>query len=516
VEYLGSEPYEGDGGQPAVAADGVRAAAVGLLNLTGLGLGYALLRRWLALAVCLAATAVLAFVALPARPKGVSGRAVTVYAVFLVLAGAHGAWRALRRPLAWPPKSPLALVLGLVLLAVPAASVALYKGAQDEATQKMLLDRLHTADRLVQSDKAKPFDAAKPDYASALATYRDLYDHHAGSRAARRVPASLNTYYTTVGAAYDQKRYCDAIDPLTYLRTVPAAFGGKKALGPLAGWPDDRLATSLYECGAQALSPGAASDTADADFRELLTTFPTSAQAAKVEPAYRAAIDKAAKGLGGSDPCKATEAVRALGGSAASMPGKQAGAADALAKDADRARADVQSGTYTCGVHQYTAGDFGAASGTMDSFVSEYPHDSRVALAKNVSIAAQVAAHDPAAGKHLPTLASGGSIPVTFTNDSPDPVRVLYTGPVTGSLTLRGCSGCSVYANETDAGAHACKSGGKNYAKKTLHLPAGTTYFLNEPTGLDSTTPVSHTSDLRSDYVYTECAYTVKSAVGGL
>jgi TolA-binding protein len=512
VEYLDSAPYEG-GGQPQVAADGLRAAAVGLLNLSGLGLGYALLRCWLALAVCLAATAALAFVALPAQAKGVSGRAVAVYAAFLVLAAAHGAWRALRRPPAWPPKRPVALLLGLVLLAVPAGSVVLYKNAQDEATQEMLLDRLHTADQLVRTSGAKPFGAAKPGYASALAAYRDLYDHHAGSRAAKRVPASLNTYYTTVGAAYGQRKYCDAINPLTYLRTVPAHFT-KKALGSLAGWPDDRLATSLYECGAQALSSGSASGTADTDFRELLTTFPTSPQVAKVEPAYRAAIDKAAQGIKGSDPCAATESVRALGSSAAGMPGGQAGVSPALDKDAVRANSYVQSGTYTCGVHQYTTGKFTTAATTMDSFVTDYPHDSRVALAKKISIAAQIAAYDPAAGKHLPTLASGGSIPVTFTNDSPDAVRVLYTGSVTGSITLRGCSGCTVYAGEADAGSHACKSSGKNYAKKTLYLPSGTTYFLNEPTGSDSTTPVSHTSDLRSDYVYTECAYTVKRGAG--
>ncbi|WP_225845546.1 hypothetical protein [Streptomyces sp. HPF1205] len=514
VEYLGSTPLTADG-QPVAAgpADAVRAVAVALLNLSGLGLGYALLRRWAGLAVCLAATAALLVAALPADPDGVSGKVVAAYAVLLVAAAVHGALSGLRRPLSWPAKSPVAAVLGLVLLAVPVGGAVLYKGAQDEATQKMLLDRLHTADHLVQVSRTRPFDAAKPDYAKALAAYRDLYDHHAGSRAAKRVPASLATYYTAVGAAYDQKKYCDAVEPLQYLRTVPAHFD-KKALGQLTGWPDDRLATSLYECGAQSLDESPSSPTAETDFTQLLTTFPTSPQAAKVEPAYRAAIDQAAQALNGSDPCTATDTIRELDGSLTGLPGRQAGMADAFAKDIKRAGGYMESGTYACAVHQYKGGHFGDAQTTINAFVTRYPHDSHVALAKKIAIAAQIALHDPAAGKHLPTLDSGGSIPVTFTNDSPDAVQVLFTGPVTGSITIRGCSDCKVYDSEADAGPHACKSSGKDYGKKTLHLPAGTTYFLNKPVGISSTTPASHTSTLQYDYEYTECAYTVKRDYG--
>jgi hypothetical protein len=68
---------------PLGPADPLRAVAVGLLNLTGLGLGYALLRRWLAMAVCWIATAVLLLVALPADPDGVSGGVLAAYVVFM-------------------------------------------------------------------------------------------------------------------------------------------------------------------------------------------------------------------------------------------------------------------------------------------------------------------------------------------------------------------------------------------------------------------------------------------------
>ncbi|MET8861301.1 hypothetical protein [Streptomyces sp. NPDC004579] len=45
-----------------------RAVAVALLNLSGLGLGYAVVRRWALMAVCWVATGILLLVALTAYP----------------------------------------------------------------------------------------------------------------------------------------------------------------------------------------------------------------------------------------------------------------------------------------------------------------------------------------------------------------------------------------------------------------------------------------------------------------
>ena len=495
---------------PPAPPDGVRQAAVAVLNLSGLGLGYALTRRWLAMLVCWAATAGLLVAALPADADGVAGGVVLAYLAFLVLAAAHGAARARRTRLVWPARAPLALLLGLVLLAAPAGAAVAYGGAKDEATQKMLLERLDTADHLVRAAKAKPFASAQPDYRTALAAYRDLSEHHAGSRAARRVPDRLTTYYKTVGAPFEQKQYCDAIAPLTYLRTVPAAFG-RTGVGDLASWPDDRLATSLYECGVTDLAKDpSASGGSDDHLSELLTMFPGSPQAAKVEPAVRSAISGAAGGLGGHDPCGTTEHLRELATRASALPGDNAGISGALAKDARKAQGYVESGTYACGVNQYRSAEFGAAVDTMHDFAKKYPHDRHRALAQKIAIAAEIAEHAPAAGRKLPTTASGGGIPVTVSNDSPESVEVLYTGPVTGSFTLPACGSCHLYANESTARASACKSG-KSYPKKTLSLPPGTVYFLHK-SGKDHTTPGSDTVKLQYGYIYTECAFTVKSS----
>ncbi|MFC5765774.1 hypothetical protein ACFPVZ_25005, partial [Actinacidiphila bryophytorum] len=497
---------------PREPADPLRAVAVGLLNLSGLGLGYLLTRRWIGLAVALIGTGAFLVSALPADPDGVSGGVLVTYLVFLVLTALHGGLRGLRTRLSFPPQAPLALLLGLVMLAVPAGAVVYYDGAKDDATQAMLLDRLDKADQLVQAAKAKPFESAKSDYSSALGSYQDLDSKHSGSKAAKQVPARMQTFYTAVGTPYDQKKYCDAIEPLKYLRTVPQHIDGK-TLGSLAGWPDDRLATSLYECGmTEMTAPAADAATDTSKLGELLTTFPKSPQAAKVEPAIRADIDSTAKGLGGKDPCGTTLKLRTLGSNAADLPGDKAGVADALKADSKRVDGYVETGTYNCGLSQYKSGSFDEALTTMNDFTSKYPHNKNRPFALKVAIAAEIATKVPAAGKKLPTNSSGGSISITFTNDSPDAVQILYTGPVTGSFTLKGCSACSRYSSDSLAQSLACKDTGKHYAKRTLHLPTGTSYIMQKPLDDDdSATPIADTHQFRSGYIYTECAYVLES-----
>lgn len=486
-----------------------------LLNLSGLGLGYALIRGWIAMVVCWLATGVLLLVALPADPDGVPGGVLVGYLVFLGLAALHGALRGLRTRLAWPPRSLVAVVLGLVLLAAPAGSVVLYDGAREEATQQMLLDRLDDADLLVQTAGSQPFSTAEPDYRKALAAYRDLNDDHPDSRAAKRVPKRLDTYYKTVGAPYDENKHCDAIAPLKYLRTVPDTIS-EKQLGSLATWPDDRLATSLFECGVEDLGTSGQGAAEDGHLGELLTVFPESPQAAKVEPAVSSAIAKSAKAVKGDDPCPAVERLRTLSSQAASLPGDKAGVAAALGKDADKADKGVQSGTYACGVDQYKDKDFEAALDTLNGFVGKYKKDKKRARAEKIAIAAEIAQSEPAAGKRLPTTASGGGITLTVSNDSPDAVEILYTGPVTGSFTLKACGGCKTYSSDAAARLSACKDSGRNYPKRTISLPAGTTYILHKSKGTSATRSGTDTVKIQPGYVYTECAYVVKGFDLGL
>ena len=490
-----------------------RAAVVALLNLSGLGLGYALMRRWPAAALCWIATGILLLVALPADSNGVPAGVLIPYLIVLAFAAVHGAVRGLRTPLSWPRRPLVAVVLALALLAVPGGGVALYDQAHAEAVQRMLLGRLDQADRIVAGTQGEPLAIAEPHYRTALATYRDLLDNDRDSRAGKLVPDRLAVFYQTVTAPYARREYCQAIAPLTYLRTLPATIGASD-LGSLAAWPDGRLATSLYQCGVGGLGT-TGKTTATTDLSELLTTFPTSPQAAKVEPAVASAINKAAAGTSGSDPCTATTRLRTLGTQASTLTGGKAGVAVILHKDAATADGDVEFGTYACGVSQYKSGDFTGAQATMDNFVSTYPHDPNQAPAQKFSIAAQIAQQEPAAGKNLPTLASGGSVSLTILNDSPDPIEILYTGPATGSITIGACGSCSTYPSDQEGQQYSCTDSSINYPQATISLPPGTTYFLHESTDDAGMTPNAFSEQYDAGSTYTDCAYETDSYSSG-
>ncbi|MGW7270603.1 hypothetical protein ACWGH5_08800 [Streptomyces sp. NPDC054864] len=494
---------------PAPAPDALRALSAGLLNLTGLGLGYVLLKRWLLAALCWAATAALLLVALPAEVDGVPGGVLIGFVAFLLIAAADGARRALRTHQKWPLRAPLAVGLGLVLLAVPAGGVIAYDAARDEAVEQMLLDRLDKADKIVTAAEGRTFDAAEDDYRSALAIYRDLGDDHPGSKAADRVPDSLSAYYKSVAAPYDERKYCDALQPLKYLRTLPDTLG-KDRVGALATWPDDRLATSLYECGSQGLGTTTTAGSGGGELSELLRTFPDSDQAGKVEPAIRAAIDTRSSALKGSDPCKATEELRGIGSTAKALPGDAGGS---LSGDAASA---VESGVYACGVDEFKDGKFAQAAKTLDDFAGTYKSNGKRDRAKDIAIAAEIAAARPAAGRSLPPTKSPGGAKLTYVveNGGPGPLEVLYTGPATGSIKLPSCGNCKTYTSKAQ-GKKACLAG-KGYPQKTLHLPPGDYHFLykRDASSVGSVRNNTEGSKVQPGYRYTDCSYVVTG--GGL
>lgn len=490
---------------PSAPGDRWRAATVGVLNLSGLGLGYALMRRWRGAALCWIATGIMLVIALPPDPNGVPGFLIVVYLITLVIAAVHGALRGLHTPLAWPRRPQLAGVLAVVVLAASIGGAALYQRAHVNAIQQLLLGRLAGADQIVAGTDNEPFAMAQPQDDTALVTYRDLLDNDRSSQAGQLVPDRLAVLYQSVATPYTEHDYCDAIAPLKYLRGLSGTFTAG-SLGSLATWPDDRLATSLYQCGVAALGTGGDS-TATTDLNELLSTFPASAQAGQVAPAVATAIDNAAAGISGPKPCAANATLQTLDNQAAAVTGGTADVAAALQKDASTADADVESGTYACGVSQYKSGDFTDAATTMNSFTTNYPHDPREALAQNFSIAAQIAQQEPAAGKVVPTLASGGSVEVTFLNDSPDPIEILYTGAVTGTVHIGACSKCSTYPSSQVGQQEACSDSSIDYPQATVSLQPGTAYFLQQDTNNSEATPTGSSQQFDAGGSYESCAY---------
>ncbi|MFD9908186.1 tol-pal system YbgF family protein [Streptomyces sp. NPDC059063] len=492
---------------PPAPPEPLRPVAAAVLNLSGLGLGYVLVRAWLPAVLCWAATAALLLAALPADVNGVPGGVLVGYAAFLVLAAADAARRARRTALAWRLRAPLAAGLGVVLLAVPATGAYAYDAAHDDAVEEMLLDRLDNADQLVKDRSGQPFTAAESDYRTAMGIYRRLVDDHAGSKAADRVPDRLDAYYRSVAAPYADRQYCEAVAPLKYLRTLPRSLG-KDRLGTLATWPDNRLATSLYECGMASLDKGD-----PAQLRELLASFPGSDAAGKVVPGLSAAVDDRARGIEGSDPCTATEKVNRIAAVAHGLPDD---AGDPVVAKTDRA---AESGDYACGVDSFKDDQFTEAAKKLRDFATTYPDSDRRERARTIAIAAEIAAERPQAGRKLPAQRGPGSgQEFVVKNDGPSAVEVLFTGPATGSVKLGACAGCSTYDSRAEGKSKACKAGGKSYPQRTLRLPPGEYHFLYKR-GAGGTGLVRNHSDgakVQSGYRYTDCTYVVSGGIGDL
>lgn len=495
---------------PPPPGAGLRAAAAGLLNLSGLGLGHLLTRRWIRAALCLAATGALLLAVLPAEPDGVSGGLLVAYLVVLVVAAVDAARIARRTPVGGSWRPVVAAGVGLVLLAVPVGGVALYGSARDEAVEKMLLDRLETADRAVAAVSGQPFATAKAGYGKAFTAYRDLGREHPGSRAGKQVPDRLKSYYEAVAAPYGRKDYCAALEPLRYLRTLPKGEDAE-LLGSLAHWPDEPLGESLYACGiAQLGTYGAdtASASGGAELGELQRTFPDSAAARKMAPAVDARITEETGKLAGEEPCTVTETLRNMSGTVGALTG------DALEASAARADRGVRDGVYACGVDQFREKEFSEARETLTGFADTYKDDRRRGQARNISIAAEIAEDRPAAGDALPPAKrpGGPTMELVISNDAPNGVEVLYTGPVTGSVTLKACGSCGRYSSSAAGDRQACKASGKSYPKARLRLPAGDYHFLyKHGTGASSSVDsYSDGSSIESGYTYTSCTYVVE------
>ncbi|MGH3932793.1 MAG: tetratricopeptide repeat protein [Pseudonocardiaceae bacterium] len=509
--------------------------AAALLNLTGLGLGYAYLRHWWRAGIYLAATIVLvvvAFVTEAANHPWLWRALIVAWLGWMVLDG----WRLGRGAQPHPPtprSRRVPAVVGVVLVVAMVAGYLLYGAAGRRA---------YAAGLAAQS---------RADCASAIMKY-DLVTRVYELTLSRDVPVARAATeqcaaFTAASAAQAQGAYADAVQRYqdyrqAYPATVLAPHVHDNLMRTYVDWAGSLRSAHDYPAAIQVyrdllvesntdpvIAAAVRGEIAATYFEQaegLRATLPTASGALRVEQA-RSAIEallviQREFGDTTTGP-KVPQAIVDTFTTANSLftdqrfcdalpvldyfvtlPPAEAGGVLGPA-NADRPRAMLE-----CGFERYRAANYSGAITQLDQFLATYPESPQAAQARSAIIAAKVAAE---VGESLPLPAplgdnSPGDNAVTFYNDSPLEVRVLVAGPTAHEFTLPPCPGCPASYRLTE---DACPTfAGK--PSMTLRLRPGTYHMVGTYPADPSVEKLVDTYVVQSGFDYTSCLHIQKSS----
>ena len=307
-----------------------RPSTAALLNLSGLGLGYLHLRAWSRLVVALAATAGLAWVALPIGREPIAVwwalgylGALGLFALDAALLARRRARRETPRRTVWTPRAA-GRIAWATLAIVPLLGAA-YVVTQHEVLEQYLA---HDLDQAEESLDGRPsvFDPCKDVYDAAYATYVRTVAEHPRTRAADRVPGLVDNLYAQAkgttratpsrrcGTSQNQEQ--QGPYRASHGASCPASCTTAGCVPPSAGSSPARV-----PCCAELLADHPASDPAQVLPEELA--------------AWRDGVDQESEQQGGcADTRQATE-------STSFLAGFDSGKVKALA---DEARTDIPAG----------------------------------------------------------------------------------------------------------------------------------------------------------------------------
>ncbi|MFI7677970.1 hypothetical protein [Actinophytocola sp. NPDC049390] len=459
--------------KPAGPPKSVTGAA--LLNLTGLGLGYAYLRNHV--------LAVLAFL--------LTGGAVTVAFLtgaadrpwlwrgavlgWLVLLALHAAFLASRR--APGPRTRGPVLAGVVAVAVVAAGYAGY-GVAGAAAYDRGVAAQEAGDCVAAADA---FDTVTGPFELTLsADVLDARDRSAECAAYEKARAAQNRDdYESAIVLYDDfgKLYPDSVlSP--YVRDNLADTHFAKA----TSWQEPVTAVVARLSVDTLLMLG----------REFGDTDAAKQAPAAIDDVFAAAT----KPYGAGKFCDSLEVLTYFAGLDATSVGKKVSA------DANTFRA---RSLYECGMRQYRDKKLSQAVTTFGMFLTGYPKDRRAAQVKAARIAAEVAAAAKVTIPVPPPLGGNnpGPIPITFYNDSQDAVTIYIAGPTAHEITLPACPSCPATYPENDPAACANLNGRPSV---TVRLKTSTYYYL--ATSSAWTEGLAEPITLEANYEYEQCLFT--------
>lgn len=466
--------YEPPPRPPAGPPKSVTGAA--LLNLTGLGLGYAYLRNHVLAVLTLALTGgavTVAFLTDAATRPWVWRGAVLGW---LVLLAAHAAFLASRREPGPRRRGPA--VAGVVVVVVMAVGYAGYGVAGGAAYDRGV--------------------AAQED--GDCATAVSAFDTVTGPFELTLRPDVLDARARSAEcAAYEKARAAQNRDDYESAIVLYDDFGKLHPDSALAPYVHENLADTHFAKATSWQEPVAAVDARLAvDTLLLLRREFDGTDAAKKAPEAIAAVFSAAtKSYGAGKFCDSLEVLTYFAGLAPSSAGEK------VVADATTFRA---RSLYECGMRKYRDKQLSDAVTTFDAFLAAYPKDGRVARVKSARISAKVAIAMKTTLPMPPPLGGNdvGSIPITFYNDSRESVTVLIAGPTAHQIILPACPACPLSYAEDDPDACANFDGRPSV---TLRLKPDTYYFTTDAKGWVE--ELADSLPLESYYEYEQCLFTI-------
>jgi hypothetical protein len=447
------EPGE-TGGDPALSARPLTAA---LLNLSGFGLGYLHLRAWIRLVVALAATAGLAWVALPIGREPISVwwavgyvGALGLFALDAAYLARRMARRETRQRTVWAPRAARRMAWA-TLAVVPLLGTG-YVVTQHEVLEQHLAYDLDQAAESLES-VGTVFPPYERGYDAAYTTYVRTAAEHPRTRAADRVPGLIDDLYAQAKGS----DVCNAV-PATRHFAAPGTDG------PLRAVAQRELPGALHDCGLHFARRGVLAS-ARPVLAELLADHPASDPAQDLPKELARWRDDLIKNLNSTGGCTDTRQVTE---STSFLAGFDSGKVSALA---DKARAQVPAGLLRCGVQQFEGEQYTAALQSVDVLLETYPRAKDADYAERLKIAAGIAYLDPGAGVRVPTRDEPeGTIRLTVFNFSPEPFEMVYTGPATGAVVVDACDDCIRYA---EGDQPECTGYSLTVPSETVTIPAG-------------------------------------------
>lgn len=164
---------------------------------------------------------------------------------------------------------------------------------------------------------------------------------------------------------------------------------------------------------------------------------------------------------------------------------------------------------YGCGQTYQAAGRYTEAVTQLQQFLVDYPEHEQTSA---VEVALASAMFDEARASNAGELPSpgvsgrtnSGTTQVEIRNDSPEPMRIIFSGAETRFEELPGCEDCGVF---TDGIPDACPEQGP---VGTYTLQPGQYQVLVRSVGDRSITPFTGEWDLADGYLHSNCFYVVQ------